>query len=49
MPVSVEDVDARYCKQYFVGLEEDDLPIGGHVTVIEESSASTKMMPSFIL
>lgn len=34
---------------YFVGLEEDGLPISGHVTVIEVSSASISMMPLFIV
>jgi len=49
MPLSVADVDGRYCREYRVGLEEDGLPMGGHVAVMDASSASTKRMPSFIV
>lgn len=47
-PLSVAEVDGRYCNEYLVGLHGVGLPMGGHVTVMESSSASTKMMPSIL-
>jgi len=49
MPLSVEEVDGLYCSVYFVGWDEDGLPMEGHDTVMEASSASTRMIPSLIL
>jgi hypothetical protein len=49
LPSSEADVDGRYCREYFVGLDLDGLPMGGHVTVMEVSSASTKRMPSLMV
>lgn len=49
LPSSEADVDGRYCNEYFGGLDFDGLPMGGHVTVMEVSSASTRRMPSLII
>jgi hypothetical protein len=49
MPLSLAEVAGRYCKVYFVGFEEDGLPISDHVTVIEASSASMSIMPSLMV
>ena len=47
IPLSVGDVDGRNCNEYFlVGLDDDGFPIGGQVTVMDESSASTNIIPS---
>jgi hypothetical protein len=49
IPVSDADVDARNWSEYFAGVDDETLPMGGHETVIDSSSASTRMIPSLFI
>ena len=49
MPVSDADVDARNWSEYFAGVDDETLLMGGHETVIDSSSASTRMIPSLFI
>ena len=49
IPVSDADVDARNWSEYFAGFDDETLPMGGQETVIDSSSASTRMIPSLFI